>query len=418
MLVTYGVILGIFFILSFLFSATETAYTSLSEIQIKQLAASRGRAGRRLEKLYNRTESALTTLLIGNNIVNLAASALATTLTIELFGDKFIGVTTGILTLIVLIFCEVTPKQIALVRNEQISLFMSAPLLVLSYVLWPVVFLITRISRLFTRLFASNGNNNLTIDHILHMFHYAENLGLVGTHERDILKNTFRIKQLTAESIMTHRKEVFCLNYETPLSLAWPDIIQSGFTRIPLYQEHPENIVGIVHLKDLIREREQQGEKILLKDLMLRPIFITENKRTDELFLQFKREKLNMAIVLDEYGGLAGLVTREDVVEVLLGDLYDENEKHEAERIRKTGKNTWLVMGDADFFDIQDIIGIDLKHDRFIKTISGYLTEKLQKIPDEGQKLRLPEGVWEVKKRDRTRILEVLFSKDLARKEE
>jgi CBS domain containing-hemolysin-like protein len=409
MIAAYSIILGVFFILSFLFSATETAYTSLSEMQIKQLAQTKGRAGRRLEKLYRKTETALTTLLIGNNIVNLGASALATIFTIELFGNQYVGLATGILTLVVLVFCEVTPKQIALVRNEQICLFMAGPLMILSYVLWPLVFLITGISRIFTRLFTPGNKNIMSIDHILHMFHYAENLGIVGSHERDIVKKTLRIKQITAESIMTHRKDVFCLDYESTITEAWNAIIKEGYTRIPLYQDHSENIVGVVLLKDLIREKEIQGGGLPLKELMLRPIFITENKRADDLFFQFKKEKLNMAIVLDEYGGLAGLVTQEDVVEVLLGELYDENEKREAARIKKLNKDSWLVMGDADFYDIQDAIGLTLEHDRSIKTISGYLTEKLQKLPEEGQKLELPEGIWEIMKRDKTRILEVCF---------
>lgn len=411
MLLFWGILLGLFFILSFLFSATETAFTSLTEIQVRRLAESKGRAGKRLEKIYNRTETALTTLLIGNNIANIAASAIATTLTIDLFGDQFVGLTTGILTFLVLIFCEVTPKQIALVKNEALSLFMSGPLVVLSYALWPFVKIITGISGLFTRLLTPGNRDNISIDHILHMFHYAENAGIVGSHERDIVKKALRISQITAESIMTHRKDVFCLDYERTINEVWSEIIQAGFTRIPVYQNHTENIVGIVLLKDLIREKDKQGGEILLKELMLRPIFITENKHADDLLFQLKREKLNIAIVLDEYGGLAGLVTREDVVEVLLGELYDENEQREAARVKKTGHDTWKILGDADFYDIQDAIGICLEHDRFIKTISGYLTEKLQQLPDEGQKVILPEGTWEIRKRDRTRILEVLFTK-------
>jgi len=405
----------LFFLLVFsaFFSSSETAFTSLTLYQIEHLSKERGARGRWIKDLSGKSDILLTTLLIGNNLVNIGASALATSLTISFWGNRFVGYTTGLLTLVVLIFCEVTPKQLAMVHNEAIALFTVPAVKILSYMFRPFIWAVTAISNLLISLFSPGESRKLTLDSLLHLVNMGRDMGIVQDYENRMVKKVFTINETPVQAIMTHRKDVYCLDKNLSVLSVYEEIVDSGRARIPVYHKDPENIVGIVLVQDLIKavmREDSASESLKLKDLMIEPFFVPENRKVNELFNQFKQEKLNIAVVLDEYGGLAGVVTQQDVVEEIFGHIADEDEEKRGHKIRPTGKHSWELQGDTDFFEIREILGIDLNHDKDTMTLGGYLIDQMGEIPQTGATLRLDEGFYRIVEAENNRIVRVEFN--------
>ncbi|MDA3809751.1 MAG: hemolysin family protein [Spirochaetaceae bacterium] len=407
------VLLIILLLLSGFFSATETAYTSLSLIQAHKLIEDHGKRGLRVQKLSQNPDILLTTLLIGNNIVNIGATTLATKLTLSIWGNHALGYMTGALTLIVLIFGEVTPKQIAIAKNKTICLNTAILIKILSWVFRPLIWGITLISSSITRLFVSKNQKSLSIDHVLQVVRMGENMGIVETYENQMVKNVFRINDTPIQSIITHRTDVFSLNCEHKLSETFEAILKSGYSRIPVFKENPENIIGIILVKELVKINRARLKDYRLKDLMVEPLYIPHTKKVNEVFTLLKQKSINIAIILDEYGGLAGIVTREDVIEEIFGELYDEHEIKESDKIIQEDENTWIISGDTSFYDIHDILDIELEHSKRILTIGGYLIENIGRIPEEKEILYMEEGSYEILKIKNNSIDEVRFKKKI-----
>ena len=391
-MLTSILILILLILLSGFFSATETAFTSLSMLQIQHMVQKHGKKGRRVKALSGKPDILLTTILIGNNLVNIGASAIATEMTIRLFGSQAIGIMTGVLTLIILIFAEVTPKRIAIIHNEGISLNFGGTIKFLSLLFSPFIRLIGFISSFITRFFASERQHDVSMEGILHIVNVAGNLGVVKQYEQEMIKSIFRLNDVTAKAIMTHRTEVFSLEKSLSLAEAYPLMIEEGFGRIPVYDKDPEKIVGIVLFKEVAREIVQGRGHLTLRSLMLEPPFVPTNRKISEMYERFKQEKLNIAIVMDEYGGLAGIVTQEDIVEELFGELYDENEEKGHERIQHIKKNRYRIKGDTSLKQIEDHLGIDLPHGKYVQTISGYIAEILDRLPQRNETVETDWG--------------------------
>ena len=362
-------------------------------------------------KLTKTPDILLTTLLIGNNLANIGATALSTAITIRVFGSQAVGIMTGVLTLFVLIFGEVTPKQIALARNEFICLLMAWPIRVMAVLFRPVIWVISGISSLITRLFAGSVKRSFTLENLLQMVSLGENMGIVESYEKQMVKNVFRINDTPVKGITTHRTDVFCLDREFRVSDVIDQILEEDFSRVPVYQDNSEHIVGIVLIRDLLKALASGEKDFRLKEYTVDALFIPETKMVHDLFHQFKEEKQSIAVVLDEYGGLAGIVTMEDVIEEIFGELYDENEEADTEKILTEGENEWIIQGDTSFYDLHDHLGLDLEHDAKILTISGYLTEQLGEIPSEGETIELSEGIYTISKINNNKIEEIRFKR-------
>jgi len=410
-MITELILLAVLFFLSALFSSTETAFTSLSMFQIQNLKKSESSRSRKAAKLTRKPDVLLTTLLIGNNLANIGATALSTSLTIEIIGIKYVGYMTGVLTLFILIFGEVTPKQIAFAKNEAICVQMAYPIYFMTYVFRPVIWIISGISSLITKLFAGQINKSFTLENLLQMVSLGENMGIVESYEKQMVKNVFRINDTPVKGITTYRTDVYCLDKESYVDDFIQEILKKDYSRVPVYQENPEHIVGVVLVKDILKTMSTGSTHIKLKEIMNEPFFVPETRMVHDLFHQFKHEKLNMAIVLDEYGGLTGIVTKEDVIEEIFGELYDENEETGTDKILTSDNMEWIIQGDTSFYDLHDHLGLDLVHDIKTLTISGYLTEILGEIPREGVEVVQPEGVYLISKVRHNRIEEIRFKK-------
>ncbi len=402
--------LAVLLVLSACFSATETAYTSLSAPQLRQISREHGKRGRLVKKLAENPDRLLTTILLGNNLVNIAASALATSLTISLLGSKMIGATTGILTLIILIFAELTPKRIAIARNVPLSLISAWPVWILSTILRPVIFLISGFSSLISRFFIRGETRKVSFEALLHMMSAAEEEGLVENYETEMVKSVFRLNDVSVQAIMTHRTNVFSLDKNMTLEDAAEKISAEGFSRIPVYEKEPENIVGIVLSNDVTAKLLHEEGSLRLADIMHEPIFIPSNRKLHELFYLLKQEMLNISIILDEYGGLAGIVTREDIIEEILGELYDENEDQGIDRIQKTGKSSWRVTGDTTLHQFTDTFELAMPETEYAETIAGYIVEQLDRIPTEGDSLDIGRYHLEIEKTEKNRILSIIVT--------
>lgn len=401
-------VLTLLLLLSALFSATETAFTSLSFLQASQIATKSAR-GRLIKQMKDSPDNMLTTILLGNNLVNFAASSLAVEFTTRMFSENAVVIMVPILTLIVLIFSEVTPKRIALVHNEWVAKRTVYTIWFLSMIFRPFLWFIQIFSRILSRPFAGKENKNVSMEGILHMMSMAENIGVVEKYEKSMVRNVFQLNDVPVEAIMTHRQDIFSLPEEMTLQEAVLIIKENHFSRIPLYREEAEHITGIVLEKELLKASLEGHGAQKLKKYMHKPAFISEAKKLDELFQLFKTNHLKMAVILDEYGGLAGIVTQEDMIEEIFGDLYDENEEREDDLIEKTGKESWRIKGETPIHTVRDETGLPIPEGKYSKTIAGFILEKLEEIPLEGTTLNLKEAGIYIEKMDRHRIASILL---------
>lgn len=395
-------------LISAFFSSVETAFTSLGPGQIRNMAEHKGTRGRLVQKLSGRSDILLTTLLIGNNLANLGASALTTALTIRRFGSAYVAAATGLLTLTVLVFCEVSPKQIALARNEFLCLHSARLVWFLSVILRPLIWLTGGISRLFTRLFTGGQQRKLTLEHLLYHVKAAEGEGVVEPYEEEMVRNVFRINDTPAEAIMTHRTEMFYFREDTTVQDAVIQITESGHTKAPVLKNDLEEVTGMVTLFDLVKAA-RTGPDRPVRAIASAPSLVPGTMKADDLFFRLKSQAIPMAVVLDEYGGLNGVVTREDVIDEIFGDLYDERGDRSDEPIIRCADGSFTIQGDADFYDVSDVLGLELRHGSRTHTIGGYLLEKLEKIPETGTTLTLPEGRYIITQTERQRIVTVQF---------
>jgi len=401
------ILLIVLILLAAFFSATETAFTSLSLLQVERLVATKSARGRMVARLTRRSDLLLGTVLIGNNLANVSASALATEITIHAFGNNAVGYMTGILTLVILIVGEVTPKRFAIIYNEWISLHTVRVVTALSYLFRPIIWVVGSVSSLLTRLVGSQRRTGLTLEGLLHMVNLAENLGIVANRETRMVKNIFRFNDLPAQAIMTHRTGVFSLEMSSRIANVLSDVSARGFSRFPVYDEQPEKIEGIVNTRHIVEAVATGHTDARLREIMTKPIFVPTTRKIDELFSQLKREECKMAIVLDEYGGLAGIVTQQDIADEILGELRDENEEIGWNKIKPLADGDYLMMGDTPIHQVNDFLGTSLPHERYVQTLGGYLAETLDRFPAEHETISVPGALFVIEKVSRNRILSV-----------
>lgn len=391
------------------FSGTEVAFTSLSLDQIERLKRENGAHGRLVAKLYDELDVVLTTITIGNNMANLAASALVSAFTIRLFGETWLTVSTVILTILVLIIGEVTPKQIGILNNEVVTLRLSRFLRGFSIILAPVIWLIRSISNALTRLVGGRNRPKVTIEGLRHLVRYASRTGVLTQLDTAIVKNVLRSSGSPVEAIMTHRTKVFSLDKRVTVHDAFPAMLSAGFSRVPIYDEDPERIVGIALLKDVARAVADDAGDLPMSRLMATPVYVHEAWAVHEVLTRLRRERLNIAIVLDEYGGVSGVVTMEDLVEVFVGDLYDEREAVESRRITRVAQNEFVIRADTPIFEVNDQLDVDIPVHGDAQTIGGFITEHTGRIPFAGERIDTDQGIFTVDSVSHSHVVTVRF---------
>lgn len=403
-------IIIVLLILSAFFSGSETAFTSLSSFQVDKLAENSGCRGKILKKLYEQQNIFIATVLICNNIVNISLSAFVTNYTIKLWGNDYLGYVTGVLTLFVLIFGEVTPKNIAMTWNEPISLFIAPIFKVLSVILYPIIIIINACSSFVTHLAGNREKEQLSSEMIYSLISTAANQGLVKDYERRMTRGVFNMGHTTVKNIMTHRTDVVSLDQDDEMQEVISEVDKHQFSRYPVYSGDKENITGLVRSSKIVNEIRKGNHTKKLREIKERPLFVQDSRKISDVFRQMKKENMHFAVVLDEYGGLSGIVTLDDIVNSILGDI-DNATFSETERIEKISDKEYLIYGEAPITSVTDTLGISLPWDDRLKTIGGLITKKLARIPVAGEKVTLGKYTFTIEEASDRQVLKVRLKK-------
>ncbi len=405
MLLNQLLILFILLLLSGFFSSAETALFSISKAKAIHLAKEKGLVNSLIKKMKDDHHRLLSTILIGNNIVNVGASALATAITIHLVSDNAVGIATGVMTLLILIFGEIFPKSLATRNNILIARLVIIPLYWLSILFTPIILMLNFIPKIAGRV---RKKPVVTEEELMTFVEVVEEEGGIEEGEKELIHNIFEFDDTSASEIMTPRADMFVINVNEKLGLE--PIIRSGFTRIPVIEEDIDHVIGILNVKDLFMHQVISSEKAQARDIMRNPYFVPENKKLDHLLQEFKRRKQHMAIVVDEHGGVSGLITLEDALEEIVGEIIDETDIFEAHIVR-LAENEWMVLGKTEIDEVNDKLQMNIPDTREYDTFSGYVLDQIGRIPKEKEEIRFGDFVVTVKEMEGTRIKEYIIKK-------
>ena len=400
---TMIVILIVLVILSAYFSATETAFTSLNRIRLKSKADVGNRRAALALRLVDQYDNLLSTILVGNNIVNLSASSLATVFFTEgLRLQNGAVISTAVITIVVLIFGEVSPKSLAKEYPESFAMF-SAPIMrILMVILTPVNFLFSLLKKLLSMVFHKEGDSGITEEELVTMVDQAEIEGGLDQHESKLIRSAIEFNDMEVDEILTPRVDIVAVEDTDSMDDIAQAFAESGYSRLPVYHEDIDDIIGVIHEKDFhaARYRGQTDVKAITGPML----YTTGNTKISELLRILQREKAHMVIVVDEYGGTEGLVTLEDIVEELVGEIWDEHDEV-IEEFKKQEDGSYLISCSADLTDLFDLFSIKGECDA--NTISGWVMEQIGRIPEEGDHF-VSDGLdVTVTKVDHRRVLEI-----------
>ena len=400
---TMVVILVILVILSAYFSATETAFTSLNRIRLKGKADAGNRRAALALKLVDQYDKLLSTILVGNNIVNLSASSLATVFFTEgLRLQNGAVISTAVITIVVLVFGEVSPKSLAKEYPESFAMF-SAPIMrILMTILTPVNFLFSLLKKLLSKVFHKEGDSGITEEELVTMVDQAESEGGLDQHESKLIRSAIEFNDMEVDEILTPRVDIVAVEDTDSMDEIAQAFAESGYSRLPVYHEDIDDIIGVIHEKDFhaARYRGQTDVKAITGPML----YTTGNTKISELLRILQREKAHMVIVVDEYGGTEGLVTLEDIVEELVGEIWDEHDEV-IEEFKKQEDGSYLISCSADLTDLFDLFSIKGECDA--NTISGWVMEQIGRIPEEGDRFQSDGLDVTVTKVDHRRVLEI-----------
>ncbi|HAJ57081.1 MAG TPA: hypothetical protein DCL35_04855 [Candidatus Omnitrophica bacterium] len=397
------VLLVVFLFLSAFFSGSETALFSLDAIKLKRLKQE-GKSTSRIIRLLENPMRCLTTILAGNTLVNIAISAITTSVLIDLLGPKGVSVSIGVTTLILLVFGEVTPKTIAIHNNERLSYLVSAPLYFFERLITPFLFVATRVCDGIIGALRLNLKKEptLTEEEFKTVIEVGHRHGVVGKSEKEMVVSILELTTTTAQEIMTPRTDIKAVSVNWERGRAVDFARQARHSRLPVYKDSYDNITGAVSVKELFLQ-----ESFALADLIKPVMFVPETKRIDELIKDFYKQKCSMAIVVDEYGGTSGLVTLQDILEEVFGEVYDEFKVRE-KLVEEIGPKTFRISGKAPVYKACDDCHIDIPQGDY-DTIAGFLLDIFGRIPAEGERIEAAGGVFTVEKVLARRIKSVIL---------
>ena len=397
------IILGLLALSAF-FSSSETAMMAVNKIRIRNLADAGLSSAQTLMKVLDNQPKMLSAILIGNNIVNISASSLATIVVTRVFGDMYVGVGTGILTLLVLIFGEITPKTSATLYSETMALRFAKPIYMIMQVLTPVIFIVDKLSQGVLRLLHVDPNKKqdaITEDELRTIVEVSHEEGVIESDEKKMIYNVFDFGDSVAKDIMVPRIDMTFIDVNATFSEVIEVFREVKYTRYPVYEETTDNVIGIINIKDLLLTENQK--KFCIRDYLREPLYTYEFKKTAELMVELRKTQNNIAIVLDEYGATAGLITLEDMLEEIVGEIRDEYDEDEEDLIRRIGPREYVVEAAMKLDDLNDQLGLDLESEDY-DSIGGFIIGLLDHLPEEGEEVTHKNLRLVVDQVDRNRI--------------
>lgn len=400
------VILVLLLSASAFFSSAETALMTSNKLRIRNLAENGDKRAEKVLEITANTDKMLSAILIGNNIVNLSASALSTTLTLKIFGSSLVGIATGILTFLILVFGEITPKNVASKNAENIALKYIGIISVLVVILTPVIYVVNKVAGIVISLFVKNNddNNMVTEDELRAMVEVSHEDGVIEKEEKKMIVNVVDFGDTVAGDIMLPRVDMVMVSVESSYEEILKIFREERYTRIPVYEESPDNVIGILNVKDFLLIEDK--ENFSVKEHLREPLYTYEYKKTSSLMVDMRKTGANIVIVLDEYGTTVGLITLEDMLEEIVGEIRDEFDADEDEGITKISETEYLIDGSTNLDDVNDRIGLELSSEEY-ESIGGIIMEKLGRLPVEGEVITFDNIILTVKKMDHARIEKV-----------
>lgn len=371
--------------LSAFFSSSETALTTVNQIRMRTLADNGDKRAARVLHVTGNPGKMLSAILIGNNIVNLSASSISTSLAIHLFGNTGAGIATGILTFLILIFGEVTPKTMATIKADSMSLTAAAPIGFLMKILTPVIFIINKLSLGLMFLLHVNikdAQKKMTEEELRTIVDVSQENGVIEHEERDMIHNLFDFGDAEAKEIMVPRIDMTFVQADATYQEVLDIFRQDMFTRLPVYEDSTDNVIGIINMKDFLLQNDTP--EFSVRNLLREPYFTYEHKNTADLFLEMRKSSISLAIVLDEYGVTAGLITLEDLLEEIVGEIRDEYDADEEDDITQISDREFYVLGSANLNDVSEALSLHFTSDDY-DTIGGYCLGLLDHLPEKNE---------------------------------
>ncbi|NLM01144.1 MAG: HlyC/CorC family transporter [Treponema sp.] len=371
-----------------LFSASESAFLSINKLRLRLLREKKHKGAKLACKLLEKKDILLNTCLVANNIVNIALSAIVTSVALEVFGASGVGIATIFVTIILLIFGEITPKAIGARNPEKVAFFTSPFIKFFTIILKPIVYSLTNSSKFLAKIFGvsfKTQNVSFTEEEIKTFIDVGEEEGVLETNEKKMMHKVFKFTDLCAKDIMTPRTQMIAIHIDSTLREVLELSQKTRLSRFPVYDNDIDDIKGTVYMKDILFH-SAKDEKFVLKNIMRSPLFVLETKKMSSVQQTLRDAKQSIAIVIDEYSGVAGLLTVEDIAQEIFGTMYDEFDTHNYSGLRKISKNEFIANGDLRLIDINESLSLQLDS-KFYETIGGFIFEKLDKIPEIGESI-------------------------------
>lgn len=401
------IVLVILIILSAYFSATETAFSALNKIKIKNLANDGNKRAKLVLELCEKYDKLISSILIGNNIVNILSTSIATALFVELLKENGVAASTVVMTIVVLIFGEVCPKSIAKEIPEKFAMFSSPYINAICVVLTPITLFFVGLKKVLSKLFGFKSDTLITDDELLTMVKEAQADGGIDEDEGDLITSAIEFYDMDVNDILIPRVDIVAVDYDTPKEEINKVFRETRFTRIPVYRETVDKIIGIINQKDF-NYGVMEGNMSI--DEVIKPVaYVSANMKISDLLTLLQKKKSHLAIVTDEYGGTEGIVTLEDVIEELVGEIWDEHDEV-INDIEEISENSYKISCNANIDKISELFEVDVETES--TTVSGWVMEVLQKIPEVNDNFSLEGLDVVVTKADEKRALEVVITKN------
>lgn len=383
---------------------SETAIISVSRLEVRHMKEKKKRGTRFLEKIKEHPYKSLTTILICNNLVNVAASAIATAIALSIFKNNAIAIATGVMTFLILVFGEITPKSYAIKHKETLSLLTARPI-------WYLTVVLTPLTTIFTILHSKKTEKPLvTEEELKSMINLGEEVGSIKEVERDMIQNIFKFDDVNVKEVMTPKPDITSIGIHHTVGDLLALVKKKHFSRYPVFEKTKENIIGTVLVKDAMDYIKDKKFNTPIKKIMRKPYFVPETKKIDSLFRQFQKRKEQMAIVVDEHGDVDGVITLEDVLEEIVGEIVDESEKI-VPAIKKLSKDSWRIQGRADLTNVNKKLKSRFKEEEGYETFGGFILHRMGKIPKPGDTLEVRNFIITIEDVEKNRIRETVVKR-------
>lgn len=407
--------MAVLIILSGLFSASETALTAFKSTDLEEIENTNPRTAKLLKRWLTKPNEILTAILLGNNIVNILASSIATIVTMQIMGSESghtVAIATICMTVVVLIFGEITPKIVAKTYSKQISGIVIGPIYLLSVATLPIIKLLMFITKIISGLMGVNikyENLMITEEEIKSYINFGKAEGVIEEEEREMIHSIIEFGDTTAKEVMTPRTSIFMLDAESTIDEVWDEIIDSGYSRIPVYGEDLDEILGILYVKDLMTLAKKGTTDIPLKNILRKAYFVPDTKSIVEILNEFRDQQVHMAIVLDEYGGTVGLTTIEDLIEEIIGEIKDEYDLHEEDEIEKISETKYKVDARINIEDLNKELELNIPESEDYESLGGYVLDILGRVAEVGDIVELDGLSMKVLEIEKMRVVKIII---------